>query len=226
MKNKPVPTPKPGTRFFCSWSGGKDSCLALYHAIQAKAIPSSLLTIMNEKGKISRSHGIPVEILKAQAESMNIPLVAHPASWEEYESVFVSALCKLREKEITAGVFGDIDFPPHLEWEEKVCKTADMTPCLPLWKRSRLDLLEEFLSLGFKAMIVTVEAKCLGREFLGRTITPELVAEFQELGIDPCGENGEYHTVVTNGPLFAHPIDIQKGDIVEIPGYFMLNTSL
>ena len=211
--------PGKNTRFFSSWSGGKDSCLALHRACKAGAKPAYLLTIISEDGIRSRSHGLRREVLEAQAAAMGIPLLVRCASWAEYESVFVDALREIRKEGVKTGVFGDIDFPPHLEWEEKVCAKAGMTAYLPLWECARETLLNEFLLLGYKAVIVTVDEKKLDRKFLGRMIDRKIVGEFQKIGIDPCGENGEYHTLVVDGPVFSKPLLIEAGSITEHSGY-------
>ncbi len=215
--------PARNTRFFCSWSGGKDSCLALHRACESGAKPAYLLTMLCEDGIRSRSHGLRREMLEAQASSMGTPLLTRCAAWSEYEPVFIDALRGMRKEGVETGVFGDIDFPPHLEWEEKICAEAGMVPCLPLWKCSRLELLDEFLLLGYKAVIVTVKQDLLGREFLGQTIDREIIRKFQEAGIDPCGENGEYHTLVVDGPLFTRPLAFRPGTIAADSGYCMLD---
>jgi len=211
--------PRKNTRFFSSWSGGKDSCLALHRACKSGAKPAFLLTIISEDGIRSRSHGLRRDVLEAQAAAMGIPLLIRCATWAEYELVFVDALREIRGEGVKTGVFGDIDFPPHLEWEEKVCAKAGMTAYLPLWGCARETLLHEFLSLGYKAMIVTVDEKKLDRKFLGRMIDREIINEFRKMGIDPCGENGEYHTLVFDGPIFSKPLLIETCASTEHSGY-------
>lgn len=212
-------TPGKKEKFFSSWSGGKDSCLALHRAFMAGAKPACLLTILSEDGIRSRSHGLRRDVLEAQASAMGIPLLVRCATWEEYESVFVGALHEIRKQGVKSGVFGDIDFPPHLEWEKKVCAKTDMTPYLPLWECARETLLDEFLTLGYQALIVTVDEKKLDRKFLGRMIDRELVSEFRKRGIDPCGENGEYHTLVVDGPIFSRPLLVETGTRTKHSGY-------
>jgi len=226
MNTKTKSVPDKNARFFCSWSGGKDSCLALHRSCQAGAKPTHLVTMLSEDGIRSRSHGIRRDVLEAQAASMGIPLIARCATWSEYESVFIEALHEIRKEGIDAGVFGDIDFPPHLEWEEKVCTATSMIACLPLWECSRLELLDELLLLGYKAVIVTLKEDKLGKEFLGKTIDWEVIKEFQKAGIDPCGENGEYHTLVVDGPLFSKPLQLDEGGISENSGYCSLDLRL
>ena len=216
-------TPRKNTRFFSSWSGGKDSCLALHRACKDGAEAVCLLTMISEDGIRSRSHGLRREVLEAQAAAIGIPMLMRCAAWDEYESVFIEALRKIHTQGVNIGVFGDIDFPPHLEWEEKVCAKTGMTACLPLWGSSREKLIDEFLSLGYKALIVTVDEKKLDRKFLGRMISRELIGEFRKMGIDPCGENGEYHTLVVDGPVFSSPLPVETGSITEHAGYCALD---
>jgi len=219
MTGKTNQSPQKNTRFFSSWSGGKDSCLALHRAVTAGAKPACLLTIISEDGIRSRSHGLRRDVLEAQAAAMGIPLLIRCATWAEYELVFVEALHEIRRKGVKAGVFGDIDFPPHLEWEKKVCAKADLIPYLPLWECARLELLHEFIALGYKAVIVIVKEDKLDRKFLGRIINQEVINEFLKIGIDPCGENGEYHTLVVDGPIFSKPLPIETGACTEHSGY-------
>ena len=211
--------------FVCSWSGGKDSCLALYRAMQVGARPAFLLSMLREDGLRSRSHGLPREILQAQADSLGIPLVTKTASWDDYESTFIVALEELKDAGVQVGVFGDIDIDQHRLWEEKVCDAAGIDAYLPLWKAPRLVLLGEFLLLGFDATIVTVNSEKLGKAYLGKLIGLELVKEFVSLGIDPSGEKGEYHTVVTNGPIFSEPVRLKPGEQSLHDGYWFLDVS-
>ena len=209
-KNATSGAPKPitGLAFFSSWSGGKDSCLALYHAVKNGGRPRFLLTILAEDGLVSRSHGLSKQVLAAQAESLGLRPVFRAASWERYEEEFVSALRELKASGIEAGVFGDIDLDVHREWARRVCGRAGMAAFHPLWKRDRRELLEEFIGLGFKARIIAVNEEKLDKRFLGRTIQTQTIEEMEEAGIDPAGEGGEYLTVVTDGPLFSAKVEI------------------
>jgi len=215
--------PGPDVSFLCSWSGGKDSCLALYRAAQAGASPRFLLTMLEEDGERSRSHGLRREVLQAQAAALGIPLVTRATSWDEYESVFVAALRDLKAAGVEAGVFGDIDLEEHLAWERKVCQMGGIEPHLPLWKTPRLALLDEFLACGFEATIVVVRQDKLDRAYLGQTLDAELVRQFAKLGVDPAGEEGEYHTVVTDGPIFSERLVLESGDAVFHSGCWLLD---
>lgn len=214
-----------GTSCFCSWSGGKDSCLALYHAIQQRGQPQCLLTMMTENGKRSRSHGLPMSILQQQADSLALPLLVRATSWNAYEHTFSTVLRECKGNGIECGVFGDIDIEEHRTWCERVCSNANMDAFHPLWKRSRRELLEEFLELGFQAIIVAVKDNVLDQALLGKTLSREIIADIEQAGADLSGEEGEYHTVVIDGPLFSFPIRISADKPILRDGYWFLNLS-
>ncbi|MFD0962899.1 Dph6-related ATP pyrophosphatase [Pseudofulvibacter geojedonensis] len=206
-----------------SWSGGKDSCYALMKAIEMNYSPSVLLNIMNENGEISRSHGIPLDILKKQSQAINIPLHTQPSTWNNYEDNYIKTLKKLTVNyDLSAAVFGDIDIISHREWEEKVCNAANIKALLPLWQGNRKDLVLEMINAGIKAIIVSCNLE-LGVDFLGREINESLLDELDKMGVDCCGENGEYHTLVIDCPLFSSPIDLPKTEKIKHEHYCFLN---
>jgi uncharacterized protein (TIGR00290 family) len=178
--------------------------------------------MMAEDGMKSRFHGISRKLLEQQSLNLGIPAVFISEPWEKYEEVFIAALKKFRKDGITDGVFGDIDIEDHRQWVRKVCAAADITPCHPLWKQDRRKLLEEFIDLGFKALIVVLKDDKLKENFLGRTIDRETIDELEKAGIDPSGELGEYHTLVTDGPIFSRPIDFRAGGVIRHDGYSFL----
>jgi len=198
--------------FLCSWSGGKDSCFALMQAVLMGYTPRVLLNVLNEEGKISRSHGIPYSILRAQADAAKLPLHCISSSWKDYELHFTNALTELKEKfQLTHAVFGDIDLQEHRDWEEKVCANSNLTAVLPLWKQNRKALVLQMLEAGIESIIVSCN-ETMGERFIGRRITTGLVNELESMGIDPCGENGEYHTLVLDCPLFFTAIEVKITD--------------
>ncbi|WP_200831831.1 diphthine--ammonia ligase [Aquimarina sp. AU474] len=195
--------------FMCSWSGGKDSCYALHLAKDKGMIPTVLLNVLNEYGDRSRSHGIPKDVLMAQADAMGLPIHFFESTWNDYERLYIQNLVSLTETyDIDTSVFGDIDIISHRAWEEKVSKAARLHPILPLWQQSRKQLVLDMIDYGIEAIIVSCNHQ-LGKDFLGRTIDHNLVNELENLGIDTCGENGEYHTLVTNAPFFKNKIEIE-----------------
>jgi diphthine-ammonia ligase len=207
----------------CSWSGGKDSCYATVQAMQLGYQPKVLLNMLNENGKVSRSHGLPLEILKQQAGQMNLPLVALPTSWSNYERNFIEILGTLKESyRLDYAVFGDIDLQPHRDWEEKVCKAADIKAILPLWKRNRKELVLGILDCKIECMIVSCNTT-MGEKYLGKTLTKKLIDELELTGIDPCGENGEFHTLVVNCPLFNRRISLPAHETQTYNDYCFIN---
>ncbi len=210
----------------CSWSGGKDSCYALMKSRKAGYTPAILLNVLNEEGKISRSHGIPSAILSAQAVSAGLPLHLVSSSWQDYESHFSNALTTLKTSYgITHAVFGDIDLQPHRDWEEKICAKAGLIPLLPLWQHNRKQLVMEMLETGIETIIVSCNTQ-MGENYLGKQLTRELVAELEMMGIDPCGENGEFHTLVCNCPLFSHPLSISLTATQQHDNYWFSSLAL
>jgi uncharacterized protein (TIGR00290 family) len=178
--------------------------------------------MLDEHGERSRSHGLPPDVLQAQADSMGIPLKTACAAWDDYEEVFVSTLKEAAKDGVQACVFGDIDFAENRAWEEKVSQRAGLQAYLLLWQQSRADLLHTFLELGFKATIIATRADKLGKRFLGRVLDKALLAEFEQVGIDLSGETGEYHSIVTDGPLFSQTLNLQTGDITLHRGTWFL----
>jgi uncharacterized protein (TIGR00290 family) len=135
-------------------------------------------------------------------------LVGPCASWTEYEPVFIRTLRELHATGHRTAIFGDIDLEPHREWEERVCAAAGVQPYLPLWQRNRRELADESLALGFRAVVVCTDSRYLGDEFCGREFDARFLADLPA-NVDACGENGEFHTFVYDGPLFRAPVKVQ-----------------
>ena len=216
-----------GVPVFCSWSGGKDSAFALHEAAAAGAVPRQLIAMMIEGGERSRSHGLSREVLAAQAEAVGLPIEFGAASWSGYEA----ELLRLLEANVaaggpTVGVFGDIDLQEHRDWVERVCGLAGAEARLPLWQRDRRRLMDELLAAGFEAVIVAVRDGVLPPELLGRTIDAALVTEIERHGADAAGENGEFHTLVVDGPLFRHRLEVEPGERSLRDGVWFLDLAV
>lgn len=192
----------------CSFSGGKDSCLALWRAQRSGMVVRSLLVMFDESGERSRSHALPIELVRKQAAAMDLDVRVRNASWATYEAQFVAALKQYRTEGFTSAVFGDIDLQPHRDWEERVCALADIEPVLPLWLENRAALSREVLAEGFKAVVVCVDTRYLGVEFCGREYDTQFIADLPA-HVDACGENGEFHTFVYDGPNFSRPVTFE-----------------
>lgn len=212
-----------GSRFICSWSGGKDSCLAFLRALDAGFEGVGLVTMLTGDGTRSRSHGLPVSVLEAQAAALGLPLVTRATSWAGYEEAFVSALHSGRELGAAAAVYGDIDLLEHRAWGERVSARAGLEAVLPLWQEARSKLLDELLARGVEALLVAARDGLVPPELLGRTLDRSLLTELLELGIDPCGEEGEYHTVVVDAPPFSRPLELRAGERVLRDGVWFLD---
>ncbi len=213
-------------RFIASYSGGKDSTLALYKAMQ-EGTALGIIVMMEENGERSRSHGLIPEVLKAQAESIGLPLYTGAATWESYEGVFVKLLKEAKELGAEVLVTGDIDVPEHECWHERVTNSVGLGLGMPLWQKSHKEVVEEFINLGFITKIVTVNLKKGMREDdLGRVLTLEYMKELEERGIDPCGEAGEFHTTVIGGPIFKKDLKVKHGEITSKDDYMHLALEL
>lgn len=204
---------------FVSWSGGKDSCLALFRAMSQGYKPKMLFTMFSIENDVSSAHRLNEDIIKAQVNELELESTIGRAKFEDYEAVFVKNLEVFKSQDIQYGIFGDIDLDEHRKWEETVCEKAQMTAVLPLWQEDRKKLVKEFIDLGFKAKIVVVNKTMMSPEFLGRDLSHELLEEIEKTGADVCGENGEYHTVVYDGPLFKTPLNLNfSKEVKDIEG--------
>jgi len=198
---------------FCSWSGGKDSALALHEAIGAGVEPRFLVSMLTEDGERSRSHGLRRDLLAAQAAAVGIPILFGAATWGGYREEFVRVVGEgVTATDARFGVFGDIDMDEHREWEEGVCAETGTQAVLPLWRRDRRLVTDQLLASGFKAVIVAVRDGVLPPALLGCTLDAEALAEIEEAGADACGENGEFHTFVVDGPIFNTAVEVSLGE--------------
>ena len=213
-------------KFIVSYSGGKDSTLALYHAMQVgKAI--GLIVMLEEQGLRSRSHAMSMEIIQAQANALGLPIITTSSSWNDYETEFLKLLADAKQQGAEVLVTGDLDMPEHGCWHDRITQQAGLKLCMPLWQRPHREVIEEFIQLGFKTMIVTVNLD-LGMKVddLGKVLTLDYIQELENRGIDPCGEGGEFHSTVIDGPLFTAPIAVRKGDILYHENYAFLALEL
>lgn len=208
---------------FVSWSGGKDALFALYTAQQENPqITPTLLNMCDADQQKSRSHGISAELLRRQAEALNLPL--HQASIDErgYEVVFKEAINHLKTtKEVTHGIFGDLYLWAHRDWVERVCAECDIIPLFPLWEVDTTQIVTDFVAAGFKTLLVAVHDEKLDKKFLGTTIDKQFCASLPT-EVDPCGELGEFHTFVYDGPLFNQPVSFTRGAVTFADKHHLL----
>jgi len=209
---------EPMKKTYFNWSSGKDSALALYKMQQDKGVAIDLLiTNVNEEFERVSMHGLHESLLDKQAESIGIPLQKNyfPASvtMEVYNELMQEKMESLVAQNYTHAVFGDIFLEDLKKYRETKLAEVGIKGVFPLWKTDTKKVLQEFLTLGFKAITVCVNAKLLGAEFVGRVIDQKFIDDLPD-NVDICGENGEFHTFVFDGPLFKFPIDFEIGEKV------------
>jgi uncharacterized protein (TIGR00290 family) len=207
-----------GAGAYMNWSGGKDSSLCLHYIQQdTRYQVECLLTSVNAAHDRISMHGVRRALLEAQALSIGLPLqtieLPEQPGMQEYEQAMLHKVTALKNAGYSNAVFGDIFLEDLKRYREEKLATVDIQCVFPLWKISTTQLMQEFLQLGFKAIIVCVNTKFLDKSFCGRLIDESFVRDLPP-NVDVCGENGEYHSFVFDGPIFKYPIPFTKGDIV------------
>lgn len=202
-----------------NWSSGKDSALALYKILKEEKFEvTSLLTSINKEFQRISMHGVHVSLLEKQAESLGFPLIKmelpKEPTMEEYRELMSKTMNDLKSRGITHSVFGDIFLEDLKKYREDQLRSIGMEGVFPLWKINTTDLIREFLNLGFKTIVVCVNETYLDKSFAGRIIDEDFIKDLPE-NVDPCGENGEFHTFTFDGPLFKNPVEFEIGEIVK-----------
>lgn len=207
----------------CSWSAGKDCCYALLEAKKLGYNPILLLNMMDIDGKTSRSHKMPVDLIREQAKSMKMELITVPTTREDYEQNFIEALIKAKnEYNIEGIVYGDIDLWGHREWQERICKIVGLEPILPLWERKRIDLANEIVAAGIQSVVVSCN-EIMGDTFLAKIYSTDMIKSVQEIDVCPCGEDGEFHTFVIDSPLHHYKLELPNYSVSFENGYYFIN---
>jgi uncharacterized protein (TIGR00290 family) len=207
------------TQAFFNWSSGKDSALAL-HAVRRRGEPevTSLLTTVSMTHRRVSQHGVRVELLEQQAAALGLPLdvvwLPDFPGMVEYEAQMAVAVARQRAAGRTHAVFGDIFLEDLRVYREQKLATAGIEAVFPIWKRDTRELLEEFIAEGFRAVVVCVNEAKLDRSFAGRELDAAFLTDLPA-GVDPCGENGEYHTFCYAGPIFTAPLRFHRGEVVR-----------
>ena len=212
------------TTVLISWSGGKDSSLALEAVLQDQSlnVPTLVTTVTDTYQRISM-HGVRVGLLEKQARALGLHLeqvhIPANASNQVYEDVMYELLLKYKARGVSQIVFGDLFLEDIRAYREKYLGRLGMEGLFPLWLKDTRQLALDFISKGFRAILVCVDPKQLDPSFCGREFDHTLLDELP-VGVDPCGERGEFHTFVYDGPLFSHPLKVKKGQIVERDGFW------
>jgi len=202
------------------WSGGKDSCLAVQRFVKSGGKVDRLICMLNENNT-SRAHGLSMEALSRQSEAVGIEAVFGSSTWERYGDVLRRIIEELGIRRV---IFGDIFLEEHRSWIESFCSKIDVRPVFPLWGDDTLSLAEEFVAEGFEAYIVAVR-KDVDVPILSKKFDEELIETLVNAGIDPCGENGEFHTFVVDGPVFKRKVEFRFGRVWENEKYLGLEVA-
>ena len=202
----------------CSWSGGKDSAMALHEVLKTKRYEVlALLTTLTEGYDRISMHGVRRALLEEQAKSLGFRLekvyISKDSSNVEYESKMRFALEKYVAKGVKSVVFGDIFLEDLRKYREEKLSALNLKSIFPIWKGDTKALAEHFLAMGFKAIVTCIDSKVLPKEFAGRKFDEWFLSELPS-GVDPCGENGEFHSFVYDGPIFKKKIELTIGETV------------
>ncbi|TBW25765.1 diphthine--ammonia ligase [Gramella sp. KN1008] len=199
-----------------NWSSGKDSAMALYHVQNGNEYSVEMLftTLSDAKERVSM-HGLRKDLLLAQVESIGLSLqITHRStgtSLNTYNKLMENACMKFKNEGFTHSIFGDIFLEDLREYREKQLDSIGVKTVFPLWKKDTSQLMQEFIELGFKAIVVCTNSKYLENSFCGRVIDDEFLKDLPA-NVDPCGENGEFHTFVFDGPIFTNPVNFKIGE--------------
>ncbi|WP_312078803.1 diphthine--ammonia ligase [Chryseobacterium sp.] len=202
-----------------NWSSGKDSALALYKTLKEEQFEiTSLLTSINKEFQRISMHGVHVSLLEKQAESLEFPLIKmqlpKEPSMEEYREIMSKTMNEIKSQGTTHSIFGDIFLEDLRKYREDQLKSIGMKGVFPLWKIDTSQLINEFLDLGFKTIVTCVNETYLDKSFAGRIIEQDFIKDLPK-NVDPCGENGEFHTFTFDGPIFKNPVDFKIGEIIK-----------
>lgn len=202
--------------YILAWSGGKDSALALNESLSSLDAPIKLLTTITEEYNRISMHGVRLELLRKQAEALGRPLdiVSIPKNCSdfEYQARMEQSFLSHKSAGCKGLIFGDIFLESVREYREKNLAQSGMEMYFPLWGKDSTALAHDFIKAGFKAVITCVDSQVLGEEFVGRMYDEDFLKDLP-LQADPCGENGEFHTFVFDGPIFKYPVYFVKGEI-------------
>jgi len=210
--------------YIASWSGGKDSCLACYKAMLSGYDIDYLVNFISKEYRRVSFHGTEARLIQLQAQSIGVPLRQQETTRDGYEKEFKEAIRHLISRGAEGMIFGDIYLQEHRDWTERVCAELGIEAVEPLWGRDTEDILSDFIGAGFQAVVVSAQREVIDAEWLGRPLDRNFVEYVKSRGICPCGENGEYHTLVTNGPIFSEAIEIIEARTIARDNYWFLDT--
>ena len=188
--------------YILSWSGGKDSCFAGYEAMHQGYEVSHLVNFISKELQRVRSHGTEARLIQLQSQAMGIPLVQKETTWNGYEQDLKEVVQSLIPSGVKGMIFGDIYLQGHKDWVERVCGDLNIEAIEPLWMKNPEEVLSSFINAGFQAVVVSAKTGLIGRDWIGHVVDRDFIRYLKNRNIDVCGENGEYHTLVIDGPIF------------------------
>jgi len=210
--------------YIASWSGGKDGCFACYEAMRQGYKISHLVNFISDELQRVRFHGTEAKLIQLQSQALGIPLLQKETTWKGYEQEFKKAVQSLIPNGVKGMVFGDIYLQEHKDWVERVCGELSIEAVEPLWGKNPEEVLSGFIDSGFEALIISAQSKFIGPEWIGGRVDRSFRNYLRHRGIDICGENGEYHTFVVDGPIFRRRIEITQSRTIERDNYWFLDT--
>lgn len=210
-------------KFAISYSCGKDSTLALHKMLERGNECVGMIVMYNEDMERSWFHGVDMELLKKISESLGIPLILCRSKGENYHTSLESGLIEAKKRGAEVCVFGDIDIEDNAKWCKGRCEAVGIGYEFPLWHCDRRENTEEVISLGYECVIKCVKNSALDKSFLGKKLDRDVVELMEERGIDVCGENGEYHTIVLNGPIFKFPVEYDIKETLDFGNISAVN---
>lgn len=202
-------------KFIMSFSAGKDSTFALHKMIEEGHEPVGLLVMINKEQERTWFHGVPLDMLEDIAEALEIPLILCRSEGEDYHLVMEERLKKAKIEGAEAVCFGDIDIEQHREWCTSRAEAANLEVFFPLWHADRAGNTYSIVNSGYKCVLKTIHNDLIPKEVLGKPMDLNMIEIFKECGIDLCGEDGEYHTVVVDGPIFKRPVKYKMNKILD-----------
>lgn len=204
-------------KILLSWSGGKDSCMALYEIQKSKDYETVLLTTVTEGYDRISMHGVRRTLLERQAESLGLHLskiyIPKKSTQEEYELRMKEALTNHQKEGVSSVAFGDIFLENLRKYREENLSRIGMKGIFPIWRKNTSELIQRFIDLGFKAVVTCVDPKALDPLFAGKVIDDDFISQLP-IQVDPCGENGEFHSFVFDGPIFEKEVKFSLGEVI------------
>jgi diphthine-ammonia ligase len=205
--------------YCASWSGGKDSCLATYRALE-QGVKISHLVHFDRPNNL---HGVDPVMIKLQADLTGVPIIQQHVESVDFEQEFKRTVGELAARGANGMVFGDIYLEPHKEWVDRVCKELGIEPLEPLWGQNTDRIIEDFLNSGFETIVASGNQELIDKKYIGRTVDREFIDYLKSKKLDVCGESGEFHTFVTGGPLFDGKIEVTASDVISRDGFWFLD---